>query len=197
MTWEDIKKATLAKMFGVDSGQVDLADDNNIDYVAAMPYAANEAISQVCNAGFWPRKYVEIEVTEDETGYLLTDYAKDYFSSGTPEAYILNDKNAPVPVKVNMVANYLVVPDGTEGTVIFYYNAKPTTITPDTENDAKMPFDDDLNALLPLYMAGELYRDDSRVTAVYWYNEFASALASMQKRQTGYYGGEFVSESGW
>ena len=43
MTWKDIKLATIQKMFSADGSTIP-SDDSTRDYVAAMPYAANEGI---------------------------------------------------------------------------------------------------------------------------------------------------------
>lgn len=50
MTWKDIKLATLQKMFASDGSTIP-SDESTNDYIAAMPYAANEGIQMLSTAG--------------------------------------------------------------------------------------------------------------------------------------------------
>lgn len=48
-TWYDVKLATLQKMFAADNSIVN--DESTSGYIAAMPYAANEALQMLSTAG--------------------------------------------------------------------------------------------------------------------------------------------------
>ena len=50
MTWKDIKLATIQKMFSAEGTTIP-ADDSTRDYIAAMPYVANEGILMMSTAG--------------------------------------------------------------------------------------------------------------------------------------------------
>ena len=47
MTWKDIKLATLQKMFSAEGSNIP-TDDSTRDYLAGMPYAANEGLLMMC-----------------------------------------------------------------------------------------------------------------------------------------------------
>ena len=49
-TWKDIKLATLQKIFAADASLL-VNDESTKDYLAAMPYAANEGLQRLSTAG--------------------------------------------------------------------------------------------------------------------------------------------------
>lgn len=49
-TWRDIKLAALQKMFAADGNQI-VDDESTKDYLAGMPYAANEGLDRLATAG--------------------------------------------------------------------------------------------------------------------------------------------------
>ena len=55
MTWQEIKLATLQKMFSSD-GITNANDDAISEYLNAMPQAANEALQMLATAGRYIRK---------------------------------------------------------------------------------------------------------------------------------------------
>ena len=50
MTWKDVKLATLQKMFAADGSTIP-TDESTTDYLAGMPYVANEALQSLSTAG--------------------------------------------------------------------------------------------------------------------------------------------------
>ena len=83
------------------------------------------------------------------------------------------------------------------GNYIIYYNAFPEVITSATEDDYELPLDREVVALLPLYMASQLYKDDDISIATSYRNEFEVAFERL-KGSTGESKAELVhSESGW
>lgn len=76
------------------------------------------------------------------------------------------------------------------------YYAYPQTITKTTPDDTVLALDPEVVALLPLYMASQLFKDDDIGLATQWRNEFEVArgeLRPTENRGTV----EFISESGW
>lgn len=61
MTWLDVKTATLQKMYAI-SGDTIVLDESTIDYIKAMPYAANEALQLLSTAGKYITKSVQIAI---------------------------------------------------------------------------------------------------------------------------------------
>ena len=72
MTWKDVKLATLQKMFAADGSEIP-TDGSVTDYIAGMPYAANEALQRLSTAGKFIVKSIVIAhnpldnlISEDE-----------------------------------------------------------------------------------------------------------------------------------
>ena len=90
----------------------------------------------------------------------------------------------------------LVVPKGIES-VLVYYNAKPARITENTPDEQEIDLPEDAAALVPMYMASQLYKDDDLAIATTYRNEFETAFERLQNRQAENIDTEFTSESGW
>ena len=56
-TWKDIKLATLQKMFAADGSEI-VQDESTKDYLAGMPYAANEGLQRLATAGKFIKKSI-------------------------------------------------------------------------------------------------------------------------------------------
>lgn len=198
MTWGECKAAALRKMFGSDGGQIDYSEPGNADYIAAMPAAANEAMERIVSTAGRPlRKSVEIE--PEGAAYVdMADHAMDFRSfGGTPEAYLVKDNGLAVLETAALGKSVLQLPKDISGTVRVFYNAAPKRITEDTNDAEKMPLSDDCNVLIPLYLAGELYKDDDIGMATAYMNEFESRLSSLPANESGVRGGSFTSVTGW
>lgn len=91
----------------------------------------------------------------------------------------------------------VIVLDGMErGLWKIIYYAYPDIITKLTPNDYQMALDPEVEVLLPLYMASQLFKDDDIGMATQWRNEFEVARAEL--RPTEPVGTvEFTSESRW
>lgn len=77
-----------------------------------------------------------------------------------------------------------------------HYHAYPQQITKDTPDSTVMSLDPEVVALLPLYMASQLYKEDEISIAVGWRNEFEVARGLLLPNAA--MGSiTFVSESGW
>lgn len=306
MTWKDIKLATLQKMFSADGTSIP-NDDSTNDYLAAMPYAANEGILMMSTAGKYLVKKISISINPipnllgKTTGAKIhqivsgdidftADKAKSYYFEITGKAtmtvyvgedvaetldissldtytsfanIIENAENKTVkivftseyPYTVKNIALYEAkydlaeeVPEYAEkarfnmtdlvddfhninsiyfegdigetryvktdevfqegdkvlaldrelpGNYIVYYNALPMTITATTPEDYELPLDREVAALLPLYMASQLYKDDDVSIATQYRNEFEVGFERLKDAQPSGKSEEINIESGW
>lgn len=304
MKWRDIKLATIQKMFSADGSTIP-SDDSTRDYLAAMPYAANEGILMLSTAGKFLVKefsiavnpiknllsdydasqihsvengtmsyeaenvksyyfevtgkctysvildgiairteeisavhnYVSIkDIVENPEGhkitlsftseypyaikniamyeakydtadevpmyaekilYKATDIAEDFYSIN--EIYFEGDN--PRYIKTDEVykeaGKTLVFDAKTEGNYRIYYNALPVEITAGTEDDYDLPLDREVAALLPMYMASELYKDDDVAIATSYRNEFEVGFDRLKNPQPSGQTERVTSESGW
>ena len=304
MTWKDIKLATIQKMFSADGATIP-SDDSTRDYLAAMPYAANEGILMLSTAGkflvkefsvavspiknllseyeassihstvngdmtfeaenvksyyfevtgkctasiilddvavktytvddvhkyesikgivdnpeshkitisftseypyavkniaMYEAKYdtdEEVPMYAEKLLYKATDLAEDFYSVN--EIYFEGEN--PRYIKTDEVykeaGKTLVFDARKEGNYRVYYNALPVEITAGTEDDYELPLDREVAALLPLYMASQLYKDDDVSISTQYRNEFEVAFDRLQNPQPSGQTERVTSESGW
>jgi hypothetical protein len=97
--------------------------------------------------------------------------------------------------------NYILKEDGTlildssiEGSWIISYEAYPVKITSSTTDATVIDIPDEMIALLPLYMASELYKDDDGGIAVGYRNQFELELEDLYDTNDSL---KFVNNNGW
>jgi len=83
------------------------------------------------------------------------------------------------------------------GSFTIYYRAYPEQITADTEDTYELPIDPEVYALLPLYMASELYKDDDLGIATSYRNEMEVGFERLVNSANLSAFEEFTSDSGW
>jgi len=91
----------------------------------------------------------------------------------------------------------LVIPRAEAGIYTVYYKAYPEQITQTTEDDYVLELDPEVAAILPLYMASQLYKDDDNAIATVYRNEFEVAFDRLSQKAKIQRKEEFTSESGW
>lgn len=91
----------------------------------------------------------------------------------------------------------MVLPRDLPGNYKVYYKAYPPDITLDTTDDTVLPLDPEVAAIMPLYMASQLYKDDDSGIATVYRNEFEVAFERLQRSVRSPSSEKFVSVSGW
>ena len=74
----------------------------------------------------------------------------------------------------------LVIPGNVEGEYTVWYRAYPQTITAQTPDDEAIDMTPDAAALIPLYIAAELYKEDELAMATVLRNEYEDGLQKLQ-----------------
>lgn len=198
MTWEQIKLASLQKMFASDGTDISNPDEATKEYLNAMPQAANEAIEMICTAGRYLRKSYTVDKDKGEKLTVNLAYeVPDYWRMGAKEVYkLVDDTPEPVDGVELYGGKYLVFPADYEGEFEFFYDAKPATLTLETPDAQKIDLPDDAVVLLPLYIASQLYKDDDIAIATYYRNEFETAFERLTNPRT-VSKESFTSNTGW
>ncbi len=199
MTWGECKAAALRKMFGSDGGRIDYSEPGNADYIAAMPAAANEAMERIVSTAGRPlRKSADIDMEEDVQYLDMSEQVGDFRAFGEYlEVYLVVGSGLAALDAAAIGQSVLQLPKGVSGTVRVFYDAVPEHITEYTNDAEELPLSDDCNVLIPLYLAGELYKDDDIGMATAYMNEFESRLSSLPANESGVRGGSFTSVTGW
>ena len=136
-----------------------------------MPQACNEAINYIINLE--PIiKVEELEKTSENDKYdlkeIISDYKKFY------------DINTEYPVMWTMLTKNIIRINGwTQGNIDIYYEAYPQKILETTSPQTKIDLEESFARIIPLYIAGELYKDDDLTLSTMYMNEFMNNLNIM------------------
>ena len=147
MKWSDVKLATLQKMFAAEGSTI-TTDESTTDYLAGMPYVANEALQRLSTAGKFITKSLVIahnpllNMLGDSVGkaiYNIKDIsfsAVDSFSyffefSGKGTLQIITEKET-TEIQLNSKSTYTeyrgIIPNG-KGLVTLHFTASyPSTV---------------------------------------------------------------------
>ena len=88
----------------------------------------------------------------------------------------------------------LVLPKDKPGMYTVYYNAYPSHVSADTDEDTVMELDPEVAVLLPIYMASVLYMDDDNGIATSYRNYFEVGLSDLKNTSSNPGKEEFNSE---
>lgn len=216
-------KPTMCKLF---LGNIELLDfypeDNEINYKdftvfkGNVPYPENveegavvslyvEAKSPVyvTNACFYDctfeadedvpqyEKYIRLKLDEILDDFYQLAPAELYSLGESGNDYIVADKYYQEAYKT------LVIERERPGIYLIHYRAYPQALTLDTPDDYELVLDPEVAALLPLYMASQLYKDDDNAIATVYRNEFEVGRDALSQGPQIPKKEKFVTSSGW
>lgn len=177
MTWGEIQIESLKKMFlnkevlTIENLGTYKNDKKYKTYLDAMPQACNEAINYIINL----EPIIKVkELEKNGTNHiydlkqLFTDYKKFY------------NINTEYPVIWEMLSKNLIkINEWTQGKIDIYYEAYPNNISKETTSNTKLDLEESFTRIIPLYIAGELYKDDDLTLSTMYMNEFITNLNAM------------------
>lgn len=133
--------------------------------------------------------------------YNLSELASDYYMVDLE--HVIYEGNADIS-RYKATSDFfqegfkvLVLPRDIPGNYKVYYKAYPQQITLDTPDDEVLALDPEVEALLPLYMASQLYKDDDAGISTVYRNEFEVAFERLKDSVSAPSSERFTSESGW
>lgn len=197
MTWSELKLVTLQKVFAISDGKLK-EDDTTREYLTAMGGAAREALALLrcedCKKektltivqdatveeryeaeGVW---YAPIE--REDNVYQLSELVPDWYRVCEEQVHRDGEKTDEWELEDE---DTLVLP-AESGRWTLRYEAwidDPQMI----DEEEELPLLPEVVALLPLYMASQLYKDDDLSIATQYRNEFEvgrEALRGMPQR---------------
>ena len=177
MTWGEIQIESLKKMFlnkeilKIEELETYKSDKKYKTYLDAMPQACNEAINYIINLE--PIiKSKELEKASQNATYDLKELISDYKK--------FHDISSEYSVMWTMLTKNIIRINGwTQGNIDIYYEAYPKTIANDTTSTTKIDLEESFARIIPLYIAGELYKDDDLTLSTMYMNEFMTNLSTM------------------
>lgn len=199
MTWKDIKLATLQKIYSAEGSNIP-SDDSTKDYLAAMPYAANECLNMICTNKKHIIKSVDLI---PESGSVLGSFRKhdmkelanDFFALDG-EVYYTEGNTHKRTSNYYTENNAILVNKDAKGIFTVYYRAYPEPITNETVDNYVLPYEPDVCSVLPLYIASQIYKEDDNGIATSLRNEFEVAYERLTQ-ETNAVTLETFNESGW
>lgn len=180
MTWNEIQIEALKKMFlnkeNLETSKINeyKQDKKYKTYLFGMKQACNEALLQIyavieSNVLVYKLKNEKKRIYDLKV--LIEDYEKVF------------DIEAPLNVTWKMISKNLIQIDNwTTGDINIYYEKKHEYITDDTPGDKVIEIDKEWLQLLPLYIAGELYKDDDLTLSTIYLNEFNNILGILSSK---------------
>jgi len=154
----------------------------------------------VRNVCFYKEKFIDVPAYREFLRFDLKELIPDFYQLSETDIY-LESNDEP---RYLAASNYyqeadktLVIPRKDEGVYTIYYKAYPGEITLSTPDEYELALDPEVAAILPLYMASQLYKDDDNAIATVYRNEFEVAREALSQKANVSKREEFVSESGW
>lgn len=213
MKWGEAKLICLQTMYA-NEGVTILQDDSTEEYLNAMPGKANEAMMQLSLVGRPLLKEAKIAVgvenaeavveTEKVEGVLLVQLKKEIPDFRALHQLMLDSHGIYGDAEdYRMVGDdVLVLPGDVAGVYTVIYKAYPTPVSRDTADDTVLDVHEECAALVPIYMAAELYKDDDLALATVLRNEYEDGLQKIRAAWTESGGGGYAvamrrNTTGW
>lgn len=199
MKWKDIKLATLQKMFSAEGSNIP-SDDSTRDYLAGMPYAANEGLQMICTSKKPIVKSVDLgssmgSIVGEFRKFILPDIVPDFFEFYGEVYHCYGGNYQRTNGYFTEADKVFLVDKNSLGIFTVYYKAYPEEITSDTPDEYELNLPPDVLAILPLYMASQLYKEDDNGIATSLRNEFEVAYDRLSNNNPSFK--LECDESGW
>ena len=181
MNWGEIQIESLKKMF-LNNNDLSINNLTNYKndkkyktYLFAMPQACNEAIDYICSQLPATSDLFDLDKNEDNNYYNLEELI-DGFSK-------LVDVISSEKILWKMInRNILYIPNWNNGEIRLLCETKPDKIKSTTPDKKNIDLPDEYVRLIPLYIAGELYKDDDLTLSTMYMNEFMTLIGNYKEQ---------------
>lgn len=177
MNWGEIQIESLKKMFlnteniTVDNLSTYLTDKKYKTYLFAMPQACNEAINYI--ASVLGTEVDEYQLTKEEVNY--TYDLSELINDLRKVTRVVCPSGTTWKMKTPKL---LEITDWNDGDVYIYYEKTPNVISSSTLATEEINLKYDYATIIPLYIAGELYKDDDLSLSTMYMNEFFNMITA-------------------
>lgn len=190
-------------LFTVFKGNIEYPElEEGEDSTVSIVIEANSPVN-VTNMCFYGCSFASDADVQQYEKYIkikMSDVVSDFYQLAPAELYDLG-----ISGNEYIVANdyfqeadkTLVIERSKPGIYVIHYRAYPPMLDLTTPDDTELALDPDVAALVPLYMASQLYKDDDNAIATVYRNEFEvgrdalSQGALIPKKE------KFITSSGW
>lgn len=169
MNWGEIRQTALDKLDGPDRLM-------EAEYLPRMVQAANEGLALLATAGLpiWKRARIQAEGEPID----LPQALPGFWRLETVSRVGLGQTGPTLHYRRE--GNFLWLDEGEYDAV---YCALEQPVDQRTPDDHVFELEEDALALLPLYIASQLYKHDNAQLAVLWRNEFEAGRELLQLRE--------------
>ncbi len=182
MNWGQIQIESLKKMFlNNEELEITKLDEYKKNkkyktYLYAMPQACNEAINYIIENGKPLIKTYKLKFKENTLKYNLNQLIPNF--KRIYQIVFNGNKKPDFYVEGN---NYLVIPEWQkeDGEFTIYYESYHDMISSNSSSSTDIELDNQLVSLIPLYIAGELYKDDDIQLSTIYMNEFITNVSNI------------------
>ena len=136
-------------------------------------------------------RYIKIKMDEAVNDFYQIAPAELYDLGVSGDQYIVAEKYFQEADKT------LVIERNRPGIYVIHYRAYPQHITLETPDTEELSLDPEVAALIPLYMASQLYKDDDNSIATVYRNEFEVGREALSQGALIPKKEKFIPSSGW
>lgn len=177
---------------------------NNIDDLkVAVEFESPYPLS-LKNVAMYSATYETDEEIPSNSEYIRYDLSKlvpDFYMVDMEELIYEGDANVS---RYSAISDFfqegfkvLVLPKDVPGNYKVHYKAYPQNLTNESPDDLELAIDPEIAAIMPLYMASQLYKDDDSGIATVYRNEFEVAFERLVQSVKAPSSEHFKSISGW
>lgn len=211
MDYGTLKALCLQKLFIIEGSEA-VENDSTRGYLSALPGAVNEAMALLVTGagpGRLPPRHIEIPVHPHKEIHSGEEWTARDLRALDARFYQL----APAPLLFQPEGCYqpgrqeagfrlegdslLWLRSERPGKWIVYYYVYPLWVSGDTPDGTELDLPPELAALIPLYVASQLYKDDDLSIATQYRNEFEAGRAMLLPPESRETGEPFSSVTGW
>jgi hypothetical protein len=143
---------------------------------------------------------VDVPANEEVLKFNLKELIPDFYQIYSGKVYIEKDgepRYLAASEYYTEANDTIVFRSDRPGIYTVYYKKYAQNITRNTPDDYELPLDPEVAAIIPLYIASQLYKDDDNGIATTYRNEFETAFGRLKQKVEVPDREEFFGESGW
>ena len=187
------------KLFTAYSGKIENPENGKVVVTITSSYKG--AIKNAClyEECYFPDE--EVLPDAPRIPYDMLKLVDDFYSFDPRNIYYEGDLLTEQYIRSHNLfdesGHIVLLPNDMPGNYSIGYRAYPDVITTITEDDHELKVAPEVAAILPLYMASQLYKEDDNGIATSYRNEFEVAFERLQSPAVLSSSEKFTSESGW
>ena len=179
--------------------EVEWGEEEEPSTVVSLVIVAKYPVN-LMNVCFYDCEFEKVPPYEKFIKIKMTDVLDDFYQIAPAELYDLGtsgDQYIVAEKYFQEADKTLVIERNRPGIYVIHYRAYPQQITLETPDDTELSLDPEVAALIPLYMASQLYKDDDNSIATVYRNEFEVGRDALSQEPLIPKKEKFVTSSGW